>query len=104
MMSFTSGSISSVDRLVNQETTKNTRNERTRATADAVTPAGNVKSLRYAAVSSDNVTTRPIAIEAIAPSLVAPSQLSPTASAGTSVDAKSPQPNIPRNATIAPEY
>ena len=42
-------------------------------------------------------------MEAIAPARVAPLQFNPMASAGTSVDANSPQPKIPRNATSEPE-
>jgi hypothetical protein len=44
-----------------------------------------------------------VAIDAIAPARVAPVQLRPIASAGTSVEAKSPQPKIPRKATSVPE-
>ena len=49
------------------------------------------------------MTINPVAIDAIAPARVAPCQLSPTASAGTSVEANSPHPKIPRNATIVPD-
>src|SRR5438094_9276799 len=90
-------------RRVTHDTAKKTSVERTSATADAVTPAGKVNSLKKAAVSSDRVTRSPVVIEAIAPAGVAPSQLSPIASAGTSAEANSPHPKIPRKATIVPE-
>src|SRR5947207_8028076 len=88
---------------VSHDTTKNTRKDETIATADAVTPAGKEKTFQLEVVSKASVTINPVAIEAIAPARVAPCQLRPTASAGTSVDAKSPQPKIPRKATIVPE-
>src|SRR5829696_3627559 len=88
---------------VSSDTTRNTSIDATSDRPDADTPAGNANALRYASVSSTSVTTRPVAIDDTAPARVAPCQLSPIASAGTSVDANSPQPKIPRNATSVPE-